>query len=846
MKHHLAFAAALLLAACSKSASPPTPEPDLDLSIRLPAGKARAGQVRRPEELIGGPTARGKVGDFKIYNSRVAFIIENAVSASGYSPYGGKILDADLVRAPGEAGRSRFGEWIVGFDFRFPNAQRVTTVQSGEPGGSAVLRVEGPDGAIPLLDAVLEGILQNPERNLWITVDYILDPDADYLRVETTVENRSAQVYEMQPRMGLLMGDGAQPWLPGLGFETATGTYPFYAALGPDVSYGIFSETPLTLLVVYNSITIASLDSVRVAPAERKTVKTFVAVGAGDTVLLARSWRAAAHRQEALVEIRGRVEDGAGAVIPATRVHAIQTVQGDAAPAAVAMTGADGTYLLELPAGQYQLRATPADLPPSDPATVTVASGVQGPTLRVASTGRLRFEVKDEGARALPAKIIVRATGTTTVPSLHKMYGARSYAAGAARVVFSPSGSGEVPLAPGSYRVYAARGFEYDVAQADIEVAGGATVVQSFTLRRVVDTTGWLSGDFHIHAQTSPDSDDLDEEKVAAFVAEGLEVPISTDHEFVNDYAPTIQRMGLEGFVRSIVGEEVSTTHIGHFNAFPLQVDPTKLNRGFIPWYFKKGPEIFAEIRANPGVPVLQVNHPRSTGAGGYFEALDLEPVTGTVAKPEHWSDDFDAIEVVNGKGLWEPTEGVFKDWYGFLNRDKRATATGNSDSHAIYRSEPGYPRNYVRVPSDDLAAFDARAFVDGVKAGQVVVSGGPFLTASIGGKGPGETAMVPGGEVAIDVVVQAPSWMNVNRLVVVSGGAEVYARDLTGADADPANPVVRFRGTIPVRATQDAWYVVHVRGPGTLEPVVPSGRPFAFTNAIFVDVDGNGRFDAL
>jgi hypothetical protein len=126
------------------------------------------------------------------------------------------------------------------------------------------------------------------------------------------------------------------------------------------------------------------------------------------------------------------------------------------------------------------------------------------------------------------------------------------------------------------------------------------------------------------------------------------------------------------------------------------------------------------------------------------------------------------------------------------------------------------------------------------------VVSGGPFLTASIGGKGPGETAMVPGGEVAIDVVVQAPSWMNVNRLVVVSGGAEVYARDLTGADADPANPVVRFRGTIPVRATQDAWYVVHVRGPGTLEPVVPSGRPFAFTNAIFVDVDGNGRFDAL
>jgi hypothetical protein len=841
----LAMAALASICACSQGQGP-----DLDLSARLAPGQVRAGPIRRPSELIGGPIARGKIGDFKIYNSRVAFVIEQAGTASGYLPYGGKVLDADRIGASGEPGRSRFGEWILGFDQRVCAAERVRVVSDGTNGRAAVVRVEGPDAEVPLLESLLAGIFPTRSLNSWITIDYVLEPDADVLRVEVTLENRGSARLDVQMRqMGFLMGDGAQPFQPGLGFEPDLGTYAYYAAVATDVSYGVFDQEPLRFILSYSGILFASQPGVTLLPGQRATFRQYLAVGEGDTVSLTRAWQAATGKPRDPT-VQGRVVDAAGAPVAGARVHAIAEVGTDTdRHVAVARTAADGTYALDLSPGAYVLRATGPDLPASEAMPVSVPSGatvpIAGPTLRAADTGLLRFRVATAGGAAMPAKITIRAESQSPSPRLSRRFGLPRFAGGAERIVFSASGEGEVRIPAGRYRVFASRGFEYTLGDRIIDVPAGGSATAAFTLARVVDTAGWLSGDFHLHAQASPDSDDLDEVKVAAFAAENLEVPVSTDHEFIADYAPVIERLGLAAEVRSIVGQEVTTVTIGHFNAFPLAPDPRKRNHGSIDWYYKKGPEIFAAIRANPARPLLQVNHPRSVSVGGYFSAVGYDPVTGTIELPDQWTDEFDAIEVVNGKGGEDPFGAVFADWYSFLNRGKRYVATGNSDSHHAYRTEVGYPRNYVRVPSDDLPAFDAGAFVQGVKGGRVIVSGGPFLSASIGGKGPGEDASAPGGTAEIEIVVQAPPWMDVDRLVVIANGAEAHARDLGPGDADPANPVVRFRGTIALRAERDTWYVVHVRGSRSLDPVVTGARPFAFTNPIFVDVDGNGRFDA-
>ena len=834
----------------SRDAPPPAAEPDL--SLRVAVGQVRAGVVKRVEELIGGPTARGRVGDYKLYNSRVAFIVNKGGPASGFAPWGGKVVDADLVRGPGEGGRSAFGEWIVAVDQRVSSGEKVTVVSNGADGTPARLRVEGVDVSIPLLDVLLEGIVPLGPRNLWLTVDYLLAPDADALQVDFTVENRGTAAATFQMRQhGLVMGDGTQSWVPGPGFDMGPGGYPFFAALGSDVSYGLVDlSAPITMVVAYQAINLASQGSFSLEPTQRRSFRHFLAIGRGDTTSVVRALAAATGAAPATTRVDGRVTDDSGLGVPDVRVHALRKEGLGSESLAVARSDASGAYTLEVPAGDYELRGTSTSFPPTPALSATVGGATTtAPALRVPGTSLvtlLSIDGASAGGAALPAKFTVERLAQGDLPALSPMLGVAHYANGAARIVFSATGRESVRLQAGRYRITASRGFEYTLAAVELEVAAGQNSTQTFSLRRVVDTTGYLSGDFHLHAQRSPDSDDLDELKVAAFAAEGLEVPISTDHEHVSDYAPTIKRLGLEGWMRSIVGEEVTTFKLGHFNAFPLYRDEELPNGGAIAWHFKTGPEVFAAIRSNRANPILQINHPRATSFMGYFTAVGYDPLTKTVEKPIEWSPEFDAIEVINGKGVPGPTGGEFRDWYSFLNEGRRVTGNGNSDSHnSLQGDEVGYPRNYVRVPSDDLQSFSEAAFIEGVRRGRVVVSGRPFLNVSINGKGPGEDTTVTDGLVPIDVVVQAAPWMEVSDLYVVRNGEVVATRQLSGADAEPTNPVVRFRGRINVPSTEDGWYMVQVRGTRDMSPVVTGARPFAFSNPIYVDSDGDGRFTA-
>jgi hypothetical protein len=59
----------------------------------------------------------------------------------------------------------------------------------------------------------------------------------------------------------------------------------------------------------------------------------------------------------------------------------------------------------------------------------------------------------------------------------------------------------------------------------------------------------------------------------------------------------------------------------------------------------------------------------------------------------------------------------------------------------------------------------------------------------------------------------------------------------------------VRYKGSIELKVTDDAFVVVVVRGEQPLDPVVsraadaPPMVPFALTNPIYLDRDGDGRF---
>ena len=54
-----------------------------------PAEQARAGRITRASELLSGPRAQGSLGDYKLYNSRVGFVIRSAEHRQGFFNQGG-------------------------------------------------------------------------------------------------------------------------------------------------------------------------------------------------------------------------------------------------------------------------------------------------------------------------------------------------------------------------------------------------------------------------------------------------------------------------------------------------------------------------------------------------------------------------------------------------------------------------------------------------------------------------------------------------------------------------------------------------------------------------------------
>lgn len=440
----------------------------------------------------------------------------------------------------------------------------------------------------------------------------------------------------------------------------------------------------------------------------------------------------------------------------------------------------------------------------------------------------LRVEVRDETAGALaPAKLVLVALDAgSNVPRIE---------------FISPSGS-DIALPRGRYRATVARGFEYTRHTATVDLESTLTARLDVSLRRVVDTTGYLSGDFHVHTNGSFDSTDPADYKAAAASAEGLEILVSTEHDNIVDLRPGVADAGVGAWVNAIMGDEVSTGY-GHFNAFPLALDRTARQNGAIQWYQKTAPTLFAHARRSYPQAIWQVNHPRMGMVGGYFNAAGYNAQTGVASNSSGWSDDFDTLEVVNGNGWREFENQIRADWFSFLNRGKRVTATGNSDSHFAARHAVGYPRNYVVSSTDDPRAANESEFIANVRAGRVVVSGGIFVTASMGGATPGALFTPSGTSPSIHVKAQAAPWVSVTKIEIYANGQRVAERTLAAPGGAP--PVVRFDDDIPLAFTRDTWVVAIATGTGTLDPVAAGAKPFGFTNAIYVDVNANGRFDA-
>ncbi|RMH44373.1 MAG: hypothetical protein D6689_02455 [Deltaproteobacteria bacterium] len=776
----IATAAAAWLAACNAR---PARSPAASDPVRT---AARAYRIERPEQLLSGPAADGRTGDYRIDNGIVAAVVNAPDNALGFAFSGGNVIDA--ARAGGD---DALRQVFVYLDDQFPRQAVFDRVDVAvAEGDEAVLVARGVDSDDPAVEIVHE---------------VRLAAGADYLTLRTTVRNRGPQ-----PVTGYELGDviqwgACERFAPGSGDARGRLDLPWVAGDCGAVSYGYAAARGRLGGPHGSSWSDPVVDTVDLAPGASSTYERFLIVGDGGGVATV-AGRALALRGEPVRPVAGTVVDPRGTPVADAVVEALR----DGAPHMRARSNAQGGFALPLaPNADYELVAhAPGRV--GRPRSVSTADPVAPIELLVSAQSVARVRVSPRG----PAKITVLGVDGTPDPTL----GPRHRAAGAGRVAITRNGVVDIPLVPGRYRFVASRGIEWTIDAREAAVASGETVAVDLAIERAVATPGYLAGDFHQHARPSGDAAVSLDDRVLTNLAEGVEILGATDHNAITDYAAAVARAGARGAIAIVTGVEATSEYYGHFNAFPLPLAPDA-PRGGAPNAGRMRPgDIFDAVRAIAPGAIVQVNHPRAAGIG-YFRLAGFD--ADADRPPAGFRLDFDAIEVLNGK-RFDETPDVLRDWFWLLRHGHRVTAMGNSDSHYVVGQEVGYPRSYVGAGTDDPGRVTPDAVVDAIRRGDVVVTNGPYLRVEAGGRSAVGRTLPPGTPVRVSV--DAAPWVHVDTLTLYRDGTE-FERIPVAAGA-------RVDRTLP----PGSWYVFLVRGSRPLDPVAPGAVPFALANPVWIE----------
>lgn len=446
-------------------------------------------------------------------------------------------------------------------------------------------------------------------------------------------------------------------------------------------------------------------------------------------------------------------------------------------------------------------------------------------------------------------------------------------------------GTATLLVRPGHYRVVSSRGPEYDIASTDVTVAPNESQTITHLLSRVVDSTGWIAGDLHVHSKNSIDSTMSLDERVVALAAEGVEWAVSTDHNYVTDYRPYVARNNLLPWIHPMVGLEMTTLESGHFNGYPLRYEPGPITHGAFEWASRPPADIFAELRSlgslGQAQTIIQVNHPRD-GILGYFSQYNRSPYTGEEAAPTlvqqviapkgpafRTKDDkttfsfgFDAMEIANGKLFFEihhyrvpdslpkgdlpatipPAGSIVKkangepgfpgaaeDWFNLLNLGHRFVAVGTADSHSG-TDEAGQFRTMVYVGNDEPGALTDEDIVTAFRNRRVIATNGPVLDFWIDDPARGVMGQTiksaNGSTVSLHYHLTSAPWISVARVNVWRNGVIAKVIDVDPDRDLAARPLdATIDGLSLAKDAQgaaiDSWFVLEAIGYRNMFPVI-------------------------
>ncbi len=837
-------------------------------------GEASARWLTLPEERPEGADALAEPGDVLLLNTRAAFVIGAPGNRRTWYPYGGLPLDAVALRGCTQASPERLGElgFVLGeleledyvqSTLRLFRGEEVEVVSDGSSGGPAVVEVHGVDDHFWLVEQELIKAAFEAGRpkslsepfGLDFTLRYTLAPEDAVLQIDLVLEgepgeggylvgaftipsDRTPTLYYHDDAISIggFGFDVGVPWLAASAGEGAT------AIAVPGGRAALARIAGTTTLIDADQ----ALEPIKPGLEGFATVEFLLAVGAGHTA--SASCALEPHLPEPVpglpfdgTAISGQVVDAEGAAAADTTVEVLLEDAGGTWRVLDRLAaGADGRFagrVAGLGKGSWRVRAAG---PGRDTGATQEVDALEGLRLVAEPPGRLVLDTRDDTGAAVPARVELDRVG------------------GGSTIVHHVPGDGGHALVPGSYDAWLSRGYEHSLAQGSVEVPEDGEGTLSATLSPVLDSTGWISIDAHVHSEPSPDSQVLPVDRMRSAAAAGLDVVITTDHDGIVDLSGAVVEAGVERWVRTQLGSEVTATLPEHMNAWPFPPVPEQARGDLVEWYGHSQPEIYARIR-DRGAEVIQLNHARVNGECGLLCLLDWDRVSespsledptelGLPSDGPVWSWDLDAFEVMNSNRspFLDPADprhtGAFSDWLAFHNLGHRVTGMAVTDVHGL--DIPGMPLTWLAVDDDDPATVTDEALVDAVLGGHAVMSTGALARVSIDGAGPGDTVTDTDGEVVLELRVEALPEVDVTEVHVLVNCDAASQVDTT----DPGE-VVKHDGEVSLSVSEDAHVVVVGFGtasmPRGLKGYNPATVPRFITNPIFVDADGDGDWTA-
>ena len=523
-------------------------------------------------------------------------------------------------------------------------------------------------------------------------------------------------------------------------------------------------------------------------------------------------------------------------------------------------TESDGSFSFSLPKGQaYELsfkdtgRATKTE-------TFDLKSGDSlQKDIRLPSQSAVVFNIKDGNGISIPCKVQFNGSGKTKAPNL----GPNNRAHGCVDQYQSERGDFRVPVPSGTYRIVVTHGIEFSHIEREVTVGPGQSVSFEGVLKRVVDTAGWVSTDYHNHSTPSGDNTCGTADRVINMAAEQLEFVPTTEHNRLFDWTPTIASLGLESFLSTVPGIELTGSG-AHFNAFPYKPDPRKQDGGAPQW--SKDPRLTAitlrHLQDSDPDRWVHINHPSMEENFVDWNGDGL--IDGGYANLGSMMDGLETQNYLGNNILAGAPYRIEKKlgpggrvkyirefiWLQILNQGHRVWGIAVSDAHTVHGNGAGGWRTYVKSSTDDPPKIDWRELVRNSKSGQMILTNGPYLEVNAsGGVLAGGDLRASGGEVNMKIKVQCTDWIDIDRVQVLVNGQQREDLNFTRKDnkAMFLDGTVKFDQEIKVKLNQDAHLIVVAYGEGfNLSKGYGSStqsamNPCAYNNPIFVDVDGGG-----